>query len=66
MKVFNATKGMPEQCEYCKVSGEDLRPYGKNGAWICYKCGTSDEHIKETQKNLHNILGNNDVFITDP
>lgn len=28
----------PEKCEYCGKVAE-LRPYGLNGAKICYECG---------------------------
>lgn len=31
------------KCEYCNNDNEDLRPYGKNGAWICYDCGMKNE-----------------------
>lgn len=40
-------------CEQCGKVAE-LRPYGKNGASICYECGMLDE--KETEKNMKRIL----------
>jgi len=43
----------PENCEQCGKPG-DLRPYGKDGAWICFKCGMKDE--EETTKNFGKIL----------
>ena len=43
----------PQQCDYCgKI--EELRPYGKNGACICYECGMKNE--EETEKNMGIIL----------
>jgi hypothetical protein len=29
-------------CELCSKKAE-LRPYGKNGEWICFSCGMKDE-----------------------
>jgi hypothetical protein len=40
-------------CEYCGKK-EELRPYGKNGAKICFKCGMKDK--AETEKNMEKIL----------
>lgn len=42
-----------EICEYCGKK-EELRPYGKNGAKICFECGMKDE--AETKKNMEKIL----------
>lgn len=36
-----------DNCEECGKHDE-LRPYGKNGAWICYDYGMKD--VKETEK----------------
>jgi len=46
----------PNECEYCGKSAE-LRPYGKDGAWICFKCGM--EHEEETDANFADILDGN-------
>lgn len=30
------------ECQLCgKVA--DVRPYGPNGAWVCFECGMKDE-----------------------
>jgi hypothetical protein len=34
-------------CEYCGTVAE-LRPYGKDGAHICFECGTKD--LETTEK----------------
>lgn len=45
----------PEPCEYCgKV--EELRPYGKNGAKICYECGMKPENAEMTAVMFNKIL----------
>ena len=42
-------------CEYCgKV--EELRPYGKNGAKICFDCGMNPENREATDATLVAIL----------
>lgn len=46
----------PNDCEYCGKSAE-LRPYGRNGAWICFECGM--EHEDETDANFADILDGN-------
>lgn len=42
----------PEPAAPCAYCGEikELRPYGKKGARICYKCGMKPENIRETEK----------------
>lgn len=45
----------PECCEYCGEPG-DLRPYGKDGEWICFKCGMSEENIEDTEAKFADIL----------
>jgi ribosomal protein L37AE/L43A len=55
----------PEKCEYCGKLDE-LRPYGKNGANICFKCGMKDakttgEMFEKLVKDVNEtILVNND------
>lgn len=29
---------MGEACVYCGSATEELRPYGPNGAWVCFPC----------------------------
>ena len=36
----------PQQCDYCGKIAE-LRPYGKDGACICYECGMSDRETTD-------------------
>lgn len=43
----------PQQCDDCGKIAE-LRPYGKNGACICFDCGMKDE--KHTEKMMGKIL----------
>jgi hypothetical protein len=55
LKIWqNATDG---PCAYCgKV--DELRPYGKNGACICYDCG--QKNIDETNANMGAYLFGNE------
>ncbi|KKK56287.1 hypothetical protein LCGC14_3066060 [marine sediment metagenome] len=43
----------PEQAQQCDLCGKitELRPYGPNGACICYECGEKDP---ETTKQMFN------------
>jgi len=34
----------------------ELRPYGPGGAPTCYDCGTSPEHVEETQAQMGIII----------
>lgn len=43
-----------QQCDYCGKIAE-LRPYGKNGACICFECGMANE--EETARNFAKVLG---------
>jgi pentose-5-phosphate-3-epimerase len=61
MKVMNTKIIMlggdfiSEPCEYCgKV--EELRPYGMNGAKICFDCGMKPENIEDTEKAFDDVL----------
>lgn len=38
------------KCEYCGKNDE-LRPYGRGGAFICFECGMKPEHKSETEAN---------------
>jgi hypothetical protein len=47
MTVFiRASK--PQGCDYCGKVAE-LRPYGKNGASICFDCGMKPRNKKTTE-----------------
>lgn len=37
-------EGMEERVE--------LRPYGPDGALVCFDCGMSEAHIEETNRNI--------------
>ena len=45
----------PEPCDYCG-SVEELRPYGKNGAKICFSCGMKPENIDQTGEAFQKVL----------
>jgi hypothetical protein len=47
---------MPRKCHYCD-EGSDLRPYGPNGAFVCFSCtmGTP-ERKKEAEAQFVNQL----------
>lgn len=50
--------GLPskhQNCEYCGKLDE-LRPYGKNGAKICFECGMKPENIKTTEDMCERAL----------
>lgn len=38
----------PAKCSDCGQVSE-LRPYGKNGAWVCFPCGMKDEENARAQ-----------------
>jgi len=51
VKILITGKDAPRKCEYCgKI--DELRPYGKNRALICFECGMKSENIKETEKRF--------------
>lgn len=52
-----------EKCEYCGKIAE-LRPYGKNGANICFHCAMKDE---KTAKDMFakRIEGVNTIIVVD-
>lgn len=44
-----------ERCEYCGTVDE-LRPYGKNGAKICFDCGMKPENKALTEAAFSAVL----------
>jgi hypothetical protein len=36
-------------CQYCGFGERELRPYGKNGANVCYDCAMLPEHAADTE-----------------
>jgi hypothetical protein len=57
---FVVEEQKPEQCEYCGEVAE-LRPYGKNGANICFKCMMKNEN--EAKKQYGKLLENVDIIV---
>lgn len=49
-------------CSKCKKH-DDLRPYGENGALICFDCGMLDE--KTTAAIFLKMLSENGVMVLD-
>lgn len=51
VEIIGAHKPGTGTCSECKKEFEnaDLRPYGANGADICYDCGMLPENIKRTE-----------------
>ena len=41
-----------DKCTYCDNT-EELRPYAKGGAPICYECASSPEHLEEAQESFN-------------
>lgn len=43
--VIGSEPDAPDRCELCgkKFKPSDLRPYGPNEKWVCFKCGMKDE-----------------------
>ncbi len=55
-------------CSVCKVEYEpdDLRPYGKDGADLCFQCGMKPEHFEEAKRRINarlDVCGNNVAFL---
>lgn len=55
----NIIIGTPEEnmgfCEYCG-GYDELRPYGKLGARICFDCGMKPENKETTEAQFNKIL----------
>lgn len=49
-------------CELCGKE-DDLRPYGPNGAWVCYSCGMKDE--EEAKRQFAKLIEGVDTLIVD-
>jgi len=43
------------KCNYCGKT-EDLRPYGKDQAMICYNCGMKPENRKTTDEEINKLM----------
>jgi hypothetical protein len=60
--VFVIAQEPDDICTQCGKESE-LRPYGKNGARICFQCGMKDEET--TKKQLHKVLDTAHMFVFD-
>lgn len=49
---------MNSTCHYCRQSKHrgDLRPYGPGAALVCYECGSSPEHLEQTNAALGALM----------
>lgn len=55
-KEPNRREGTPENCATCGKP-EELRPYGANGAWVCFHCAMATPESKaEAVKRMHAAL----------
>jgi hypothetical protein len=45
-----------QQCDYCGTIAE-LRPYGKDGAAICFECAMKPENMATTKEMLAKLMG---------
>ena len=48
-------------CSACGRIDEDLRPYGKGGALICFDCGMAD--IETTERQFGKVLDSAEVVV---
>jgi hypothetical protein len=51
--MTNVIKAGTAACQECGHVDE-LRPYGRGGAWICFACGMKDE--EETKRQFRALL----------
>lgn len=39
-------------CHYCRTGEREMRPYGPDGAWVCFPCAfATPERKAETEQN---------------
>ncbi len=63
---------MTDICHYCSSDKEELRPYGPNGAYVCFKCAMETPE-REAEAREHFLVkldaakkaGNGVVFLGD-
>ena len=54
------------KCFKCGDALSELRPYGPEGADVCFECMTSDPDLEEIAKgNFLDILGENPMILVD-
>ena len=39
-------------CCHCGDTAAELRPYGPNGAYVCFECAMNPEHRAETDRQF--------------
>ena len=52
----------PDRCEMCNELADDLRPFGRDGQWVCYNCSIIDQH--QTVKRCERLMSKSDMIIT--
>lgn len=58
-KVLVIEETEPSECSDCHRI-EELRPYGKDGAWVCFDCAMKDE--EEAKRQFEKLLnGERDI-----
>ncbi len=57
-------ESIPKKCEYCGKIAE-LRPYGENGANICFECGMKPENRNTTDRMFSSLLNGARKFNPD-
>ena len=40
----------PRMCFLCRTTTEELRPYGYQGAWLCFSCAMKPENKAQTEQ----------------
>lgn len=59
VEVFRQSHGgkLPaECCHYCEQWEKEMRPYGPNGAWVCFPCSQAPERKAQTEKAFYSQL----------
>jgi hypothetical protein len=60
MKIVDINAGEDGTCTACGREAE-LRPYGKDGAAVCFECAMKDE--AETERQLGKLIEGADVIL---
>lgn len=59
--IGSEDESAPKKCEYCGKIAE-LRPYGINGANICFECGMKHENKDTTEKMINDLFDKAEKF----
>lgn len=62
-KVFISQPEPEDKCEACGTISE-LRPYGKDGARICFKCAMKD--LETTKREFKKAIAGVDMVVAAP